>query len=125
MLDATSPPILVLVVDDEAILRLIASDVLEDSGFRVVEAENAKEALKVLADYPGVSVLFTDINMPGALDGLDLAQEVHARWPDIKLVVTSGRPKPTDKEIPDDGRFVAKPYSPDSLVREIRKALAR
>ena len=125
MSDVTSPPILVLVVDDEAVLRLLAADVLEDSGFRVVEAEDAIEALKVLADYPGVRVLFTDINMPGALDGLDLAREVHARWPDIKLVVTSGRPRPTDKEIPDDGRFVAKPYSPDSLVREIRKALAR
>ena len=125
MSDVTSPPILVLVVDDEAVLRLIAADVLEDSGFRVVEAEDAKEALKVLADCPGVSVLFTDVNMPGALDGLDLAREVHARWPDIKLVVTSGRPKPTDKEMPEDGRFVAKPYSPDSLVREIRKALAR
>ena len=125
MSHATSSPILVLVVDDEAVLRLIATEVLEDSGFRVVEAEDAKEALRVLADHPGVRVLFTDINMPGALDGLDLAREVHARWPDIKLVVTSGRPMPTDKEVPDDGRFVAKPYSPDSLVREVRQALAR
>ena len=59
-----------------------------------------------------------------ALDGLDLARETHARWPDIKLIVTSGRPKPSDKDIPDDGRFVAKPYSPDLLVGEIRRALA-
>ncbi len=71
-------PIVVLVVDDEAVLRFIASDVLEESGFQVLEAEDANAALKVLAEHPGVRVLFTDINMPGALDGLDLAREVHA-----------------------------------------------
>ena len=123
MSDAISPPVLVLVVDDEAVLRFIASEVLEESGFQVLEAEDAKAALKVLAEHPDVRVLFTDINMPGALDGLDLARETHARWPSIKLVVTSGRAKPSDREIPDAGRFVAKPYSPDRLVGEIRKAL--
>ncbi len=116
-------PIVVLVVDDEAVLRLIASDVLEENGFQVLEAENAKAALKMLAEHPGVRVLFTDINMPGALDGLDLAREVHVRWPAIKLVVTSGRAKPLGREMPDSVRFVAKPYSPDRLVEEIRQAL--
>ena len=119
-----SLPVVVLIVDDEAVLRFIASDVLEDNGFRVLEAEDAKTALKVLADHPDVKVLFTDVNMPGALDGLDLAREAHVRWPTIKLVVTSGRPKPADRDIPGNSRFVAKPYSPDSLVSEIRKALA-
>ncbi len=123
MTRSSLPLIIVLVVDDEAVLRFLASDVLEESGFQVLEAENAKAALQVLADHPGVRVLFTDINMPGALDGLDLAREVHARWPAIKLVVTSGRPRPSDSEIPDAGRFVAKPYSPDTLVDEIRRAL--
>jgi CheY-like chemotaxis protein len=117
-------PVVVLVVDDEAMLRFLATDVLEENGFQVLEAEDARAALKVLANHPDVRVLFTDVNMPGALDGLDLAREAHARWPDIKLVITSGRPRPADKDIPDDGRFVAKPYSPDSLVGEIRKALA-
>lgn len=124
MSNETSPPILVLVVDDEALLRFLATDALEENGFQVLEAEDAKAALKVLADHPNVKVLFTDVNMPGALDGLDLAREAHVRWPAMKLVVTSGRPKPADRDIPDDGRFVAKPYSPDSLVSEIRKALA-
>ena len=119
----SSPPILVLVVDDEAVLRFLASDVLEESGFQVLEAEDAKTALKVLADHPGVRVLFTDINMPGALDGLDLAREVHARWPDIKLVVTSGRARLSDQEIPDSGRFISKPYSLDALVEEIREVV--
>ena len=116
-------PVVVLVVDDEAVLRLIVSEVLEDNGFQVLEAENAKAALKVLADHPRVRVLFTDINMPGALDGLDLARQVHERWPAIKLVVTSGRLRPSDSEIPDSGRFIAKPYSPDALVEEIREAV--
>jgi CheY-like chemotaxis protein len=120
-----SPPVVVLVFDDEAVLRLLATDVLEENGFQVLEAENARAALKVLADHPDIRVLFTDINMPGVLDGLDLAQETHARWPDIKLLVTSGRPKPADRDIPDAGRFVAKPYSPELLVGEIRKVLAR
>ncbi len=124
MPDDSPTPVVVLVVDDEAVLRFIASEVLEESGFQVLEAEDAKAALQVLADHPGVRVLFTDINMPGALDGLDLARETHARWPSIKLVVTSGRPKPPDSAIPDSGRFVAKPYSPDLLVAEIRKAVA-
>ena len=124
MSNDSSPPVIVLVVDDEAVLRFIATDVLEENGFQVLEAEDARAALKVLADHPDVRVLFTDVNMPGTLDGLDLARETHARWPDIKLVITSGRPRPADKAIPDDGRFVAKPYSPDSLVGEIRKALA-
>ena len=114
----------ILVVDDEAVLRFLATDVLEESGFRVLEAEDARTALKVLAEHPDVRVLFTDINMPGALDGLDLARETHARWPTIKLVVTSGRSQPPGREIPDAGRFVSKPYSPDLLVGEIRKALA-
>ena len=124
MSNDSSTPVLVLVVDDEAVLRFIASDVLEDSGFRVLEAEDARAALKVLSEHPDVRVLFTDINMPGALDGLDLARETHARWPSIKLIVTSGRAQPPDRDIPDDGRFVAKPYSPDLLVGEIRKVLA-
>ncbi len=116
-------PIVVLVVDDEAVLRFIASDVLEESGFQVLEAEDAKAALKVLADHPGVRVLFTDINMPGALDGLDLAREVHERWPAIKLVVTSGRPRPSDSEIPDSGR-VSSP-SPTLPTRSSRRSARR
>ena len=118
-------PFLVLVVDDEAVLRFLAADTLEENGFRVVEAENAEEALRVLAERSDVRVLFTDVNMPGALDGLDLVREVHARWPAIKLVVTSGRLRLSDGEIPDAGRFVAKPYSPDTLVEEIREAAGR
>ena len=90
-------------------MRLVACDGLEAAGFTVVEANDAQEALDVLASRSDIGVLFTDVNMPGALDGLDLAELVHLRWPHIKLVVTSG--KMLERTVPDDGRFIPKPYS--------------
>jgi CheY-like chemotaxis protein len=82
---------LALVVDDEELLRLFAAGLLEEHGFEVLEAENAAAALKVLESHHGVRLLFTDIQMPGVLNGLDLAREVHARWPGVLLVITSGQ----------------------------------
>ena len=86
-----SQNVLVLLVEDEVLVRLVACDGLEAAGFTVVEANDAQEALDVLASRSDIGVLFTDVNMPGALDGLDLAELVHLRWPHIKLVVTSGK----------------------------------
>jgi two-component system, response regulator PdtaR len=103
----TAPEPLILVVEDQEILRLYAADLLEEHGFRVVEAQNAAAALKELETRNDVRLLFTDIQMPGALDGMDLAREVHQRWPRVLLVITSGQKKPTEAEIPDHGRFVA------------------
>ena len=110
---------LALVVDDEELLRLYAAGVLEDHGFRVVEAENAAVALKVLESRHNVRLLFTDIQMPGKLNGMDLAQEVHARWPDVLLVITSGQMRPSPADIPDDGRFIGKPYCATDLLSEV------
>jgi CheY-like chemotaxis protein len=104
------PQPLALVVDDEELLRLHAAGLLEDHGFTVIEAENAEAALKALETHDQVRLLFADVQMPGALDEMDLARQVHARCPNVLLVITSGRQKPTRAEIPDDGRFVAKPY---------------
>lgn len=122
--DTLDHPI-VLVVDDEALLRVLATDVLEEGGYRVLEAADAASALQVLAQHRDVGVLFTDVNMPGPLDGMDLAREVHRRWPDVKLLITSGRFAPSGDEIPDSGRFVSKPYSPQELLDEIKTAIAR
>jgi CheY-like chemotaxis protein len=110
---------LALVVDDEELLRLYAAGVLEDHGFRVVEAENAAAALKVLESRHNVRLLFTDIQMPGKLNGMDLAQEVHTRWPDVLLVITSGQMRPSSADIPDDGRFIGKPYCAADLLSEV------
>jgi two-component system, response regulator PdtaR len=115
----TAPEPLILVVEDQAILRLYAADMLEEHGFRVVEAQNAAAALKVLETRNDVRLLFTDIQMPGALDGMDLAREVHQRWPRVLLVITSGQKKPTEAEIPDHGRFVAKPYRAAELLGQV------
>jgi CheY-like chemotaxis protein len=109
----------VLVVDDEALLRMHAAGILEQEGYAVVEAANADEALKVLEATPDVRLLFTDIQMPGAHDGMDLARQVLARWPNIRLVIASGRAKPARAEIPDDGRFIVKPYSADDLMGQV------
>ena len=115
----TPPEPLILVVEDEELLRLFAADLLEEHGFRVVEARNAAAALKVLEARDDVRLLFTDIQMPGTLDGMDLAREVHQRWPRVLLVITSCQKKHTEEEMPDHGRFVAKPYRAKELLGQV------
>ena len=114
----------VLIVEDEMLLRLIGSDTLADAGFEVLEADNADAALRLLAEDRDVQVLFTDIRMPGSMDGLELARIVHERWPTIKILLTSGDTWPGRDEIPDDGRFIAKPYRLSNLQREISALMA-
>jgi two-component system, response regulator PdtaR len=110
----------ILVVEDEALIRIWATDLLEENGFSVLEAKDADAALKLLQSRHDVKLLFTDVQMPGSLNGMELAREVHSRWPHILLVITSGRERPTRAEIPDDGRFVAKPYSGEELLGQIK-----
>ena len=113
----------ILVVEDEALIRIWAADLLEEDGFSVLEAKDADAALKVLEARPDVKLLLTDVQMPGSLNGMELASEVHARWPHILLVITSGRDRPARAEIPDDGRFVAKPYSAEELLVQVKDLL--
>ena len=108
----------VLVVDDEPLLRLNATEALNEAGCRTYQACEAAEAMEMIADHPEISVLFTDINMPGIEDGLALAGRVHAERPDIQLILTSGKESPAPADIPDDGQFVPKPYDMD-LISEI------
>lgn len=112
----------ILVVEDEAILRLHAVELLKEAGFATLEASQAEEALEVLGRNPEVSVLFTDIDMPGRLDGLQLARRVHELRPDIQLILTSGQRPPASRDIPDDGRFVPKPYDLDRIAGIVRTA---
>jgi two-component system, response regulator PdtaR len=115
----------ILVVEDEALLRMHAAGLLKENGFRVVEAANADAALKLLETRDDVRLLFTDIQMPGSCDGMDLARLVHARWPNILLVITSGQIKPAKAEIPDDGRFVGKPYRANELLGEVNDLMRK
>ena len=109
----------VLVVDDEPLIRMYAVDVLEDAGFAVVEASNGEDALIALDRHPEITVLFTDIHMPGPFDGLDLARKVFERRSDIQLIIASGKGRPTKDEIPDGGSFFAKPYDGADIARLI------
>lgn len=114
----------VLFVDDEALIRLFTLDALDDAGIRVIAAANADEALKRLEENPCISVLFTDINMPGKLDGLQLARAARKSRPDMQVIVTSGRGLPSAGDMPPGSLFLAKPYSGDSIVKLINAAVA-
>lgn len=104
------PSAVVLVVEDEGLLRMLAVDILEDTGFTVVPVATADEAWPILESRDDIGVLFSDVNMPGSMDGLTLAARVAERWPHIRLVLTSGRSGLSRDEVPDNGRFVQKPY---------------
>jgi CheY-like chemotaxis protein len=114
----------VLVVEDETLVRLYGMDILEDAGFKVLDAGNADEAIAVLQSHDEVSLLFSDIDMPGSINGLELAHVVHDRWPNIRLLLTSGHRQPTQDQIPDDGRFMRKPWGEQALMAKIWEILA-
>ena len=114
---------IVVVAEDDPILRLDARQTLEDAGFQVFDAPDAPTALDACARH-GVDVLFTDVQMPGPFGGLDLARQVHERWPSVVLFVTSGALRLTPEEIPDDGRFIPKPYRIEGVVEEMCAAVA-
>jgi two-component sensor histidine kinase/CheY-like chemotaxis protein len=110
----------VLIVEDEMMLRMRAVDIVEDAGFCPVEAVNADEALSILESRSDISLLFTDIQMPGSMDGLKLAHAVHDRWPSIKIILVSGQVSPSAAEKPADSRFFGKPLSVDKIISELQ-----
>ena len=117
-------PVIVLFVEDEALVRMFAADVLrEEGGFKVVEAANVDEALTVLEANADVRALITDVEMPGSLDGFTLARVVKQAWPQIGIVVTSGRMAPGPKDLPSGALFIAKPFRPADLVAAVRTVL--
>ena len=111
----------VLIVEDEFLLRMHAVDMIQGAGFDVVEAANADQAIEVLEARRDITVVFTDIQMPGSMDGLKLAQAVRGRWPPIKIVATSGHVNVKETDLPDGGRFLPKPYSPVEIVHVLRE----
>ncbi|QCB44551.1 response regulator [Sphingomonas sp. PAMC26645] len=107
----------ILVVDDDALVRVHSNLALEDAGYEVVEASNAADALAKLEERPDIAALFTDVRMPGALNGIDLANAVHAQRPDIAILVTSGADNGTTAALPKAARFVQKPYTGAQLSK--------
>ena len=116
-----STKISVLIVEDEPLIRMGAVKIIEDAGFEVIEAASADEAIRILECRGDIRVVFTDIHMPGSMDGLKLAHAVRNRWPPIKIIVTSGRDLITEKDLPEGGRFFAKPYDPIEITGALRE----
>ena len=115
----------VLLVEDDGLLLMEASDTLADAGFTVLEATHADKALKVLENRDDVEVLMTDVDMPqGSMDGFALARLVAHRWPAIPVLVVSGMGTPGPHDMPDGARFSPKPYEPSTRVRT-RRAFVR
>lgn len=113
----------ILVAEDQILVRMHGCDMLESAGFDVLEAENADEAVALLEQHDDVNLLFSDIDMPGSMDGLELAAVVHDRWPRVGLLITSGHRRPGNQAIPDNGRFIAKPWKEGTVLDEIRSIL--
>ena len=117
--EVDSAPVAILVVEDDILVRMIASDILTEAGFRVMEAHDAQEAMTLLEARGDVQVVFTDWNMPGEIDGVGLARLVRRRWPEVGVIVTSGKMRPAPSDLPAGVRFIAKPYPPSALIEEI------
>ena len=119
---ATGQVPIVLVVEDEALIRMLAHETLSEVGMHVLEAAHGGEALDLLQARPDVSVVFSDVNMP-VLDGFSLARLVAMRWPHIPVLITSGKMTPEPGDMPAGARFLPKPYRPSALVTAIRNLL--
>ena len=121
---ASSKPTIALIVEDEFLVRMVAADIFTDAGFEAIEAANADEALLILESRRDIGVIFTDINMPGSIDGLSLAYVVSRRWPSIRIIVTSALRIPGNRALPAGSMFLEKPYQSSHIAGAVR-ALTR
>jgi CheY-like chemotaxis protein len=118
------PSAAVLIVEDEPLIRMGAVHLIEDAGFKVYEAGSADAALALLELHKEIRLIFTDVDMPGSMDGLKLAQYVRGRWPPVKIIVTSGHIKVTEDSLPAGALFMSKPYDPAEITHKIRELIA-
>src|SRR3954471_15656500 len=115
----------VLIVEDEMLLRMRAVDIVEDAGFTPLEAVNAEDALVLLESRSDIDLLFTDIQLPGSMNGLKLAYAVHERWPTIKIILVSGQVTPGEADRPTDSRFFAKPVEVQHMTAELQDMIGQ
>jgi two-component system, response regulator PdtaR len=120
-MSSITPPIRVLVVEDEMLIRMDAAEMLRSAGFDVLEAAHADEAIEMLERHSDIRLVFTDIDMPGSMNGLKLSAAVRDRWPPVKIIATSGHFKVQVSDLPVDARFIAKPYQPAQIISAIRE----
>ena len=114
-------PIRVLVVEDETFTRMDVVEMLRAAGFDILEAINADEAIQMLERDPAIRLIFTDIDMPGSMNGLKLAAVIRERWPPVKIIATSGHFKVQAGDLPADARFFPKPYQPAQIISAVRE----
>jgi len=118
-------PPAVLIVEDEPLLRMLAIDIVEEAGLAAVEACDAAEAIEILEKRPDIAVVFTDVNMPGSMSGMQLATIIRDRWPPVSLLVTSGKVQIDSKDLPDGTVFIAKPYDIDAVADTLQRLTPR
>lgn len=116
-------PFIVLVVEDETIIRVNALDLVESAGLPAIGAQDADQALDHLECHPSIRLVFTDIQMPGSMDGLTLARHARERWPHLEFIIVSGAVTPADTELPERARFLAKPYRSEGIVEAMETLL--
>jgi CheY-like chemotaxis protein len=113
----------VLVVDDDALTLMTAVMAIEDAGYMVISAHDAEGALRALRQHPQIAGLFTDINMPGVMDGLALAHETRRLWPAMQILLASGAVNPDESDMPARGQYLSKPYTPSQVVSSLHGLL--
>ena len=114
----------ILVVEDEPLLRLMAVDLVEAAGYDVLDCADADEAIRIIESRPDIRVVFTDIDMPGSMNGMKLAAAIRRRWPPIGLILTSGHYERADVELPARGLFFPKPYLGSEVIDALRRMAA-
>jgi CheY-like chemotaxis protein len=121
----SSTCLLILVVEDELLVRMTLVDVLEDAGYQVIEAIHADEAIRILRALSGVDAIITDVEMPqGSMNGIEMAQRVRTVCQDIAILISSGRATPDVGDLPDRALFIGKPVHPETLVHLIKTLLS-
>jgi CheY-like chemotaxis protein len=118
------PSVAVLVVEDEPLVRMIAMTIVEDAGFEALGAENADHAVRILEKHSNIRIVFTDIDLPGSMNGMNLAATIRGRWPPIEIIITSGRYHIPDSELPPRGVFIPKPYDHSRVIETIQRMAA-
>ncbi len=115
----------VLLVEDEPLVRLVVADILMEANFHIIEASGAEEALKVLRAQVRVDVMLSDVEMPPGINGYELARQVNQSWPEVEILITSGREWPRGDDLPPGAAFLAKPCPNATLISHVQAAVTR
>ena len=120
-LDRSAAPATILIVEDEMMIRMNTVEMVEEAGYAPLEAIDADGAVAMLESRSDIALMVTDIQMPGSMDGVELAQAVHMRWPLIKIIIVSALNQPID--LPADSLFFGKPLEAQDMICQMRNMI--